>query len=245
MVSDRSATGSPLKAEHDVSDKHVSTMLAASSLNFTGPGGGVPMLRSNSMASAQSAGSAPSSPQRHLSMRRGRSSTMSSLDQGNKSISKSGFGGLLGRIRRDSEPMFGQISGSSSPQPIMALSAPGSSGASRDVFIPERHDEDTPPVYLSKLLDAVSKSVVASLLARSGDTFHLAVLTVYMETFDFESDPMDMALRKLLMEVELPSETQQIDRVLQAFADRYHHCNPFIYKDSGKYRNLALGGSHH
>jgi hypothetical protein len=39
--------------------------------------------------------------------------------------------------------------------------------------------------------------------------------------------------RKLLMEVELPSETQQIDRVLQAFADRYHECNPFVYKDSG------------
>ena len=36
------------------------------------------------------------------------------------------------------------------------------------------------------------------------------------------------------MEVELPSETQQIDRVLQAFADRYHECNPFIYKDSGE-----------
>jgi Sec7-like guanine-nucleotide exchange factor len=35
------------------------------------------------------------------------------------------------------------------------------------------------------------------------------------------------------MEVELPSETQQIDRVLQAFADQYHQCNPFIYKDSG------------
>lgn len=43
-----------------------------------------------------------------------------------------------------------------------------------------------------------------------------------------------MGDRKLLMEVELPSETQQIDRVLQAFADRYHECNPFIYQDSGK-----------
>lgn len=41
------------------------------------------------------------------------------------------------------------------------------------------------------------------------------------------------AFRKLLMEVELPSETQQIDRVLQAFADRYHECNPFVYKDGG------------
>lgn len=40
---------------------------------------------------------------------------------------------------------------------------------------------------------------------------------------------MDMALRKLLMQAELPKETQQIDRFLQAFANRYHECNPGIY----------------
>ena len=40
---------------------------------------------------------------------------------------------------------------------------------------------------------------------------------------------MDMAIRKLLMEVELPKETQQIDRCLQGFANRYHECNPGIY----------------
>ncbi|KAK4694630.1 hypothetical protein P7C71_g2982, partial [Lecanoromycetidae sp. Uapishka_2] len=38
-----------------------------------------------------------------------------------------------------------------------------------------------------------------------------------------------MSTRKLLMEVELPKETQQIDRVLQAFANRYHECNPGVY----------------
>jgi len=44
----------------------------------------------------------------------------------------------------------------------------------------------------------------------------------YMRRFSFFEDPMDMALRKLLMEAELPKETQQIDRFLQAFANRYH-----------------------
>ncbi|PWW79555.1 hypothetical protein C7212DRAFT_168002 [Tuber magnatum] len=95
-------------------------------------------------------------------------------------------------------------------------------------------------MYLSKLFEAVSKSVVASLLARNGDAFHLAVLKAYMATFDFSSVPMDMALRKLLMEVELPSETQQIDRVLQTFADRYHECNPFIYQDSDQAYYVAF-----
>lgn len=50
-----------------------------------------------------------------------------------------------------------------------------------------------------------------------------------MRSFSFFGDPMDMAIRKLLMEAELPKETQQIDRCLQAFANRYHECNPGIY----------------
>lgn len=39
-----------------------------------------------------------------------------------------------------------------------------------------------------------------------------------------------MALRKLLMECKLPAETQQIDRVLDAFAFRYQECNPTVFK---------------
>ena len=45
-----------------------------------------------------------------------------------------------------------------------------------------------------------------------------------------------MAIRKLLMEAELPKETQQIDRLLQKFADRYHECNPGIFSSPGRLR---------
>jgi hypothetical protein len=38
-----------------------------------------------------------------------------------------------------------------------------------------------------------------------------------------------MSLRKFLLEAELPKETQQVDRVVQAFADRYYECNPGIF----------------
>jgi hypothetical protein len=41
-----------------------------------------------------------------------------------------------------------------------------------------------------------------------------------------------MSLRKFLLEAELPKETQQVDRVIQAFADRYHECNPGIFVSS-------------
>lgn len=102
---------------------------------------------------------------------------------------------MFGRIRRDSEPVFGNsISRNASPQPYNS----GSTSlivSKETVTIPERNDEDTPQMYLSKLFQALSKSVVASLLARNGDVFHLAVLKSYMGTFDFASTPMDMALR--------------------------------------------------
>ncbi|KAF9240934.1 hypothetical protein BU15DRAFT_87495 [Melanogaster broomeanus] len=42
-------------------------------------------------------------------------------------------------------------------------------------------------------------------------------------------DPLDVALRRLLMDVGLPRETQQIDRVIEAFANRYLSCNPDLF----------------
>ena len=97
------------------------------------------------------------------------------------------------------------------------------------VSLPERRDDDTPAKYLERLLDVVSRSVVAAALSKSTEPFSLSVLRSYMRGFRFFGDPMDMALRKLLMEAELPKETQQIDRFVQAFANRYHECNPGIY----------------
>jgi len=56
-----------------------------------------------------------------------------------------------------------------------------------------------------------------------------AAMTLYMRRFAFEYDPLDVALRKLMIDIKLPSETQQIDRVLNSFALRYMECNHGIY----------------
>lgn len=40
--------------------------------------------------------------------------------------------------------------------------------------------------------------------------------------FEFKNDPLDIALRKLLMFLELPKETQQIDRLIMAFSFAYY-----------------------
>ena len=190
--------------------------------------------------------------------RRGRSSTKGSVRQsgedeplptpplplsGRTSSSTTGrasLGGIfnLSRLRQNSEPL--QLRhGSGHPAipgtPISAGSKSQSFSMSREpVVIPERQDGDTPAKYLIRLEEAVSRGVVATILSQSNDDFFKNVLRSYMRGFKFFGDPLDMSIRKLLMEVELPKETQQIDRVLQAFANRYHECNPGVYASPGK-----------
>ncbi|EKM60968.1 uncharacterized protein PHACADRAFT_204113 [Phanerochaete carnosa HHB-10118-sp] len=92
-----------------------------------------------------------------------------------------------------------------------------------------RHDEESPELYLQRLTEAVSKAEVASVLAATADEFHAKALRAYIAQFNFMHDPLDVALRKLLMEVGLPRETQQIDRVMEAFAERYRQCHPTLF----------------
>ena len=101
------------------------------------------------------------------------------------------------------------------------------------VVVPERQEGDTPAKYLVRLEEAVSRGAVATILSSSADEFYKNVLRSYMRGFSFFGYPLDMSIRKMLMEVELPKETQHIDRVLQAFANRYHECNPGIYASPG------------
>ncbi|KAI9809437.1 MAG: hypothetical protein M1827_006874 [Pycnora praestabilis] len=232
------------------SPSHVA--LAATAMNFAAPG--TPVFRQNSTNSVRSASSSPSlAPPKRLG-RRGRSSTMGSLNQlsddaplptpplpqsGRTSTSTTGrssLGGLFSlshRLRQNSEPMFPRHGspGTAVPgTPGSNRSKSNSFSQSREAFVlPERAEDENPAKYLERLEEAVSRGAVASILSRSSDTFSHAVLRSYMRKFSFFGDPMDMAIRKLLMEAELPKETQQIDRVLQGFADRYHECNPGIY----------------
>lgn len=59
-------------------------------------------------------------------------------------------------------------------------------------------------------------------------------MRVYIDGFNFTGEPLDVALRRLLLDVGLPRETQQIDRVMEAFAGRYVQCNPDLYISDGK-----------
>ncbi|KAF9182362.1 hypothetical protein BGZ51_004796 [Haplosporangium sp. Z 767] len=66
-------------------------------------------------------------------------------------------------------------------------------------------------------------------------SFNQLVLGQYMNHFDFSGKRLDIAFRALCQKLVLKGETQEVDRILEAFADRYVRCNP---------RSL-LGGADH
>lgn len=213
-----------------------------SSVGLT-PAGAPQLSRNDSTHSARSVRSNPSQ------QCRSRSSTMGSVAEnqddlspvpylvssGRTSTSTSGrksFGDLFGisqRLRQNSEP------------PIPRHGSPALGGVSTPVSskpelppCPEREDSDTPASYLTKLEEELPRGVIGSILCQSDDEFFKVGLRKYMRSFSYFGDPIDISIRKLLMEVELPKETQQIDRFLQSFADRYHECNPGIFATTGR-----------
>ncbi|PSR79109.1 hypothetical protein BD289DRAFT_346033, partial [Coniella lustricola] len=187
--------------------------------------------------------SGTSSPTRSHMNLRGRSSTMSSLGrdslddrlglpQSRASTSTTGrksFGDLLGISRLRGPDSMRQGPGTPAT-PGSNTSKDNSLQIQREsVVLPDKREDENPGRYLERLEDIASRSMIAAAVAKSADAFHLAVLRSFMRKFGFFGDPMDMAIRKLLMSAELPKETQHIDRFLQAFANRYHECNPGIY----------------
>jgi hypothetical protein len=158
---------------------------------------------------------------------------------GRTSTSTSGrksFGDIFSisqRLRQNSEP------------PVPRNGSPGLSSAATPIKadlppIPDREEGETPAAYLTKLEENLPRGMIGGVLAQSDDEFYKVGLRKYMRSFSYFGDPIDMAIRKLLMEVELPKETQQIDRFLQAFADRYHECNPGIFASTDQAYFIAF-----
>lgn len=101
--------------------------------------------------------------------------------------------------------------------------------------------DESPDEYVERLQHTMSDhSDVAAMLASSTDDFHLEALRWYMRRFLFVGNPLDIALRKMLMELRLPKETQQIDRVMEAFAKRYNECNEGLFASDDQPYILAF-----
>ncbi|KAK1073061.1 hypothetical protein LTR74_002027 [Friedmanniomyces endolithicus] len=222
----------PLPAAHSA--------LARSGLGATEPG--EQLGRNDSQRSRKSSTSSPLQPPMRLGMR-DRASTASSFGRASHDVDtppmltasarnsssttgRSSLGGLLtlSRFRQGPQPdspRYGSP-GTRSKSNSFAISREA-------LVIPVREEGDTPGKYLERLEAAVARSMIAGILSKSPDPFAQAVLRSYTRRFAFFGEPIDMSLRKFLLEAELPKETQQVDRVVQAFADRYHECNPGIF----------------
>ena len=234
------------------SPSHSALTLASTNPTHPSP----PIIRKQSTNSARSIRSSPSmkNPINRLGLRERSSTSVSHEDMPNRfqdganlpesartstSTTRKSFGDLFHRARHHSDPLFPRANspaGQAPGTPLSNGSKNNSINLNREpsISFPARLEDDTPAKYLERLQQAVHRGVVAIALSRSGDEFSHTALRKYMRTISYFGDPMDMAIRKLLMEVELPKETQQIDRVLQGFADRYYECNPGIYHSPGR-----------
>lgn len=159
---------------------------------------------------------------------RPRSKTFSSIEPKinySHPFAKQSMGGFFSSKRSDSEPSIFALPQQPTPSPsrsIILKDAPS-------LELPQKDPDDSPESYLAKVNQVgLGTYTAAALSEREGD-FYKVVLRTYIESFSFEDYPLDMALRKFLILVSLPKETQQIDRVLEAFAYRYYNCNPLIY----------------
>ncbi|BGP33488.1 hypothetical protein JCM10296v2_005292 [Rhodotorula toruloides] len=86
------------------------------------------------------------------------------------------------------------------------------------------------------------KGEVTKVLSLSADPFYSAALQAYLRYFPFHQLALDIALRVFLCSASLPSETQQIDRVMEAFARRYVECNPGLFGPPPKKRDVGDEG---
>ena len=179
-----------------------------------------PRSRSGTMKSTNDSAHTP-----HL-QDSGRNSTASTT-LGRNSIA--GLRSLTSRLRHPSEglsPRYGSPGGTLGNNSF-ALSR-------ETLVVPEREEGESAGKYYARLEKDMQKRSIAVALSKSPEQFNKDVLRSLLRTFKFYEEPMDMSLRKFLWEVSLPGEAQQIDRVIGAFAERYHECNPHIFNNLGR-----------
>ncbi|OVA02830.1 SEC7-like [Macleaya cordata] len=73
----------------------------------------------------------------------------------------------------------------------------------------------------------LDKSIVGDFLGNHED-FWVKVLQEFAQTFDFQDMSLDIALRLFLETFRLPGESQKIQRVLEAFSERFYDQSPQI-----------------
>ncbi|CAM9597433.1 unnamed protein product, partial [Discosporangium mesarthrocarpum] len=61
------------------------------------------------------------------------------------------------------------------------------------------------------------------------DPLQQEVFSAFLQTLNFKGLKLDEALRTMVVQFRMPGEAQQIDRIMERFADRYHEANPGVF----------------
>ncbi|XP_052207942.1 LOW QUALITY PROTEIN: ARF guanine-nucleotide exchange factor GNOM-like [Diospyros lotus] len=93
-------------------------------------------------------------------------------------------------------------------------------------LLPDKLDPKSVACFF-RYTTGLDKNLVGDYLGNH-DEFCIQVLHEFARTFDFQDMTLDTALRVFLETFRLPGESQKIQRVLEAFAERYYEQSPHI-----------------
>ncbi|XP_031483005.1 ARF guanine-nucleotide exchange factor GNL2-like [Nymphaea colorata] len=102
-------------------------------------------------------------------------------------------------------------------------------------FLKHAHLVPDPPeaqslAYFLRFTPGLDKTMIGDYLG-DPDEFHLKVLKEFTSTFDFKNMILDAALRNFLETFRLPGESQKIQRILEAFAERFYEQSDEMFVD--------------
>ncbi|XVE68186.1 hypothetical protein DITRI_Ditri09bG0048700 [Diplodiscus trichospermus] len=93
-------------------------------------------------------------------------------------------------------------------------------------LLPDKLDPESVASFF-RYTTGLDKNLIGDFLGNH-DEFCVQVLHAFARTFDFHDMNLDSALRVFLGTFKLPGESQKIQRVLEAFAERYYEQSPHI-----------------
>lgn len=93
-------------------------------------------------------------------------------------------------------------------------------------LLPDKLDPKS-VAYFFRYTTGLDKNLVGDFLGNH-DEFCIQVLHEFAGAFDFQGMNLDTALRVFLENFRLPGESQKIQRVLEAFAERYYEQSPHV-----------------
>ncbi|XP_024312292.1 ARF guanine-nucleotide exchange factor GNOM isoform X2 [Brachypodium distachyon] len=94
-------------------------------------------------------------------------------------------------------------------------------------LLPEKLDPCSVALFF-RYTPGLDKNLLGDYLGNH-DEFSILVLHEFAKTFDFKEMNLDAALRLFLETFRLPGESQKIQRILEAFSERYYEQSPHMF----------------